>query len=175
MKIEAGKFYVGESGFIVECLQTVRKLAVCKLITGEITGVKIGDKATWRIDGQWLCTGNFDLVKEWCGKKPSIDVDDKKPFIDVGGIKIPLTEESILQEAERITSTDRATDYGDMKASFDRIAGMWSALFGHTFTGKDVALAMLCLKISRATTGNKRDNWVDIAGYAKCGYACEAK
>jgi hypothetical protein len=75
----------------------------------------------------------------------------------------------ILEEALAITNGDRAADYGDMKASFERIAALWSAYKGVTITTKDVANMMILLKVSRSTTSDKRDNWVDIAGYARCG------
>ena len=75
----------------------------------------------------------------------------------------------ILEEALAITNGDRATDYGDMKESFDRIAELWSPILGVPVTAKQVALCMIQLKISRCLTSDKRDNWVDIAGYARCG------
>lgn len=85
----------------------------------------------------------------------------------------PSTEpESILAEAERVTSGDRQNQYGPPDQDFRRIAAMWSALNGVPFTPKEVALFMVCVKLSRETHQRKRDNWVDIAGYAKCGSLC---
>lgn len=55
---------------------------------------------------------------------------------------------------------------------------MWSALFaaklkdGETFEPRDVAMAMILLKCSRESHQRKLDNWVDIAGYARCGSKC---
>jgi hypothetical protein len=43
---------------------------------------------------------------------------------------------------------------------------MWSALFGRRFRAEDVPLAMICVKLSRESHQHKRDNLVDIAGYA---------
>lgn len=77
--------------------------------------------------------------------------------------------EDILEEALRITRGDRQAQYGPPDQDFQRTARMWSALKGVDFTAKDVALFMVLLKCSRQTHQDKRDNWVDIAGYARCG------
>jgi hypothetical protein len=87
-------------------------------------------------------------------------------------------DEDILDKAARITRGDRQASYGPPDQDFRRTAGMWSALFGCklkdgvTFEPRDVALAMILLKTSRETHQRKRDNWVDIAGYASCGSQC---
>jgi hypothetical protein len=87
-------------------------------------------------------------------------------------------DEDILVKAYRITRGDRQASYGPPDQDFRRTAGMWSALFlsklkdGVTFESRDVALAMILLKTSRETHQRKRDNWVDIAGYASCGSRC---
>jgi hypothetical protein len=87
-------------------------------------------------------------------------------------------DEDILAEAFRITRGSRQAQYGPPDQDFRRTAGMWSALFGAklkdgvTFEPRDVALAMILLKTSRETHQRKRDNWVDIAGYASCGSRC---
>jgi hypothetical protein len=87
-------------------------------------------------------------------------------------------DEDILDKAARITRGDRQASYGPPGQDFRRTAGMWSALFvsklkdGVTFEPRDVALAMILLKTSRETHQRKRDNWVDIAGYASCGSRC---
>jgi hypothetical protein len=75
----------------------------------------------------------------------------------------------ILEEALEITQGERQTDYGDTQASFARIAALWTAYKGIEITAKDVASMMILLKVSRSKTSAKRDNWVDIAGYARCG------
>jgi hypothetical protein len=77
--------------------------------------------------------------------------------------------EDILEEALRITRGDRNAQYGPPDQDFQRTASMWSALKGVEFTPHDVAMFMILLKCSRQTHQNKRDNWVDIAGYARCG------
>jgi len=81
--------------------------------------------------------------------------------------KPQLPEEDILEEALRITKGDRQAQYGPVEQDFARVAKMWSALKGVEFEARDVAMFMICLKLSRETHQRKRDNAVDIAGYAR--------
>lgn len=73
--------------------------------------------------------------------------------------------ESILMEAHRLTRGDRNEDYGHPLDDFSKTAKMWSAVFGVEVTAEQVALAMVCVKISRQLNAPKRDNLVDGAGY----------
>ena len=109
--------------------------------------------------------------------------DEYLPESDELGNPIDVDEEdetadNILEEALNITRGSRNASYGPPDQDFRRTAGMWSALFasklrdGVTFEPRDVALAMILLKTSRETHQRKRDNWVDIAGYARCGSLC---
>lgn len=97
---------------------------------------------------------------------------------DLVGIDDDEDADDILEEALNITRGSRNASYGPPDQDFRRTAGMWSALFaaklreGETFEPRDVALAMILLKTSRETHQRKRDNWVDIAGYARCGSLC---
>lgn len=90
-------------------------------------------------------------------------------------LRIPVWEyepEDVLEEALRITRGDRQATYGPPDQDFARTAAMWSALKGVPFEAREVALFMVALKLSRETHQRKRDNWVDIAGYARCGSLC---
>ena len=75
----------------------------------------------------------------------------------------------ILKTALKITTEDRQKDYGDCNIELKRVATMWSVIFETDVTPNQVALAMIALKITRQMHSNKRDNWVDIAGYARIG------
>ena len=86
---------------------------------------------------------------------------------------IPSSPESITDEAKTIVAGDRASDYGDAKESFSRIAKLWSAYTGTTISPWDVAQMMILLKVSRAKTSRKRDTLVDIVGYAECASKLE--
>lgn len=79
----------------------------------------------------------------------------------------------ILKEALDLTQGDRNESYGPPQEDFKRIAGIWSALKpGVSFTPQDVARFMIGLKLARDVHRVKRDNAVDIAGYARCLDLC---
>jgi len=86
---------------------------------------------------------------------------------------VPVGCEDVLDEAKRITSGDRQNAYGPPTQDFARTAAMWTALKGVDFTARDVALFMICLKLSRETHQRKRDNAVDICGYGRCLALCQ--
>ena len=75
---------------------------------------------------------------------------------------------TVLDEAKRVVYGERAANYGHPTADFWRSAKMWSVILGTTVTAEQVALCMIALKISRECNRPKRDNIVDIAGYAAC-------
>lgn len=75
---------------------------------------------------------------------------------------------SILEEAEKIVNGQRQQDYGDMRLSFERIAGLWSYYLGTYINPEDVAKMMILLKVSRARHNNHMDSYVDIVGYVLC-------
>jgi hypothetical protein len=75
--------------------------------------------------------------------------------------------ETILQEADRLVSTDRQADYGHPFDNCTDIAIGWRVIFCHGITAENVALAMVWLKICRELNAHKRDNLVDGAGYFK--------
>lgn len=74
--------------------------------------------------------------------------------------------DNILNEAENLIYGDRCKDYGSPLDDFSRTAKMWSGILGIDVTPQQIALCMICLKISRECNKPKRDNWIDIAGYA---------
>ena len=59
---------------------------------------------------------------------------------------------------------------------FKRIATIWSTLLENKLnvdlTPTEVGAMMIALKLSRTAFKNKRDNWIDIAGYAHCADLC---
>ena len=80
-----------------------------------------------------------------------------------------MTEnENILQEADRLTATDRRNEYGHPKDNFEDVARMWKAILGCDVNPLQVISCMIALKVCRAKQGYKRDTYVDIAGYARC-------
>jgi len=80
---------------------------------------------------------------------------------------------TILQEAAEVTAGDRQKFYGHPKDNHGNTAALWGAYLtrrfgaGVTLDARDVCLMMALLKISRDANRRKRDNLVDIAGYAR--------
>jgi hypothetical protein len=106
---------------------------------------------------------------------PVLSYTDRQPIVinTVAHKHEPALEEDVLEEALRLTTGDRNNSYGPPTQDFAKTAAMWSAILGTEVKAKHVALCMIALKLSRATCAAKRDNWTDIAGYARCGYLCE--
>ena len=75
--------------------------------------------------------------------------------------------DSILAEAHRLVHSSRGQDYGHPYEDFSRTAKIWSAILGVDVTPEQVALCMIGVKISRECNKPKRDNRIDIAGYAE--------
>lgn len=77
------------------------------------------------------------------------------------------SQDSILIEAHEITSKDRQNDYGTPEANWGRISRIASAMTGMDLTSEVCVKVLLATKLARmATSPKKRDNYVDLAGYA---------
>lgn len=92
---------------------------------------------------------------------------------------ITKESESILQEAERLTHGNRNKDYGHPLDDYTRTAALASALIAHKLTSPitagEMAMIMICVKLSRQVHSPKRDNMTDAAGYAWVAHACEVE
>jgi hypothetical protein len=77
-----------------------------------------------------------------------------------------------LREAAKIIAGDRDAQYGGPEENFARIAKVWSMILGVEVSNEDVAMMMIGLKVARYAnkSGFHADTWIDIAGYAGCGY-----
>jgi hypothetical protein len=79
---------------------------------------------------------------------------------------------SITAEAEEIVNGDRRQDYGEVKDSFERFALAWTGYLRNklkpdeVITSNDVAMLNVIGKAIREGNKLKRDNRVDIVGYA---------
>ncbi len=89
------------------------------------------------------------------------------PILDVYTFQKLKIPETILQEAQRIVHGDRNQDYGHPYHDFSRTAKIWSAILGVEVTPRQVSLCQIGVKISRECNRPKRDNRVDICGYAE--------
>jgi hypothetical protein len=86
--------------------------------------------------------------------------------------KEKLPRQQMLEEASDIVSGQRDEQYGRPEDNFGRIAKIWSVILGIDISTEDVAMLMVGLKVARFAnkSGFQGDTWVDIAGYAACGY-----
>lgn len=75
--------------------------------------------------------------------------------------------ETICAEADRLVSGERSSDYGHPLDNYTAIAGAAGALELDVSIPEHAALFMVLTKISREVHRPKRDNRVDMAGYAK--------
>lgn len=89
---------------------------------------------------------------------------------------------SALNEARDLITGDRNNQYGPPTQDFQRTANLLNALGYfregadgevHKILPSDVAIIIAQVKVSRIMhSRGKRDSWVDLAGYAGCGYEC---
>jgi hypothetical protein len=77
-----------------------------------------------------------------------------------------------LREAARIIAGERDVQYGGPEENFERIAKIWGVILSAKITREDVAMMMVGLKVARyaSKSGFQPDTWIDVAGYAGCGY-----
>ena len=82
-----------------------------------------------------------------------------------------------------MTGGDRQDNYGHPLANHQRIAALWNGylearrvnpqgqrqMTSPPLEARDVVAMQILLKIARELHSSKRDNFVDIAGYARCG------
>lgn len=77
-----------------------------------------------------------------------------------------------LREAARLISGERNKQYGSPLDNFNRTAKIWSVILNTEVSAEDVAMCMVGLKVARyaSKSGYQPDTWIDIAGYAGCGF-----
>lgn len=91
----------------------------------------------------------------------------------------------LLHEAADIVDGDRNAQYGDPIGDFKCTADFWTAYIRRIASQRgddfvllphDVAAMMSLLKISRiGWSPEKYDHWLDLAGYAACGWDCSER
>lgn len=80
---------------------------------------------------------------------------------------------TVLQEAQDIIYGDREETYGRPDKNLAQIASLWNAFLGGKennegirLSAADVSMMMILVKIARQQNNYKRDNIVDMCGYA---------
>lgn len=86
-------------------------------------------------------------------------------------------KETILQEAIRLTAVDRQKDYGHPIDDFTCAATLINICLQRKYKEKwlsilsidatDIPIIQICVKLAREMNKHKRDNLVDICGYAR--------
>jgi hypothetical protein len=108
------------------------------------------------------------------GLKPLFLIEDDGYLYEVVETIWSDADDASLTPAEdaawRKVYGKRGTDYGPPTRDFARTAKMWSGVLGVDVTPVQVALMMICLKVSRLSESNTHiDSWIDLSGYAICG------
>jgi hypothetical protein len=85
--------------------------------------------------------------------------------------------EVLLDKARELVMGDRNKVYDDPVDNFGRIVDLWSVYLDSVgdreLEPHDVAILNVLQKVARiAYTPDHADSWVDIAGYAACGWDC---
>ncbi len=94
-----------------------------------------------------------------------------------------MSRKELLEETIEAVCGDRNVQYGDPNDDFKTTAALWTLYVTRkkakhpeqefAFDAEDVAVMMILLKVSRLSWSHeKKDNWLDIAGYAACGWDC---
>ena len=86
----------------------------------------------------------------------------------------------LLEDAADIVTGGRAQVYGGPEDNFARIASLQEVYLTLVLEARpepilphDVAILNILQKVARLVESpNHRDSWLDIAGYAACGYVC---
>ncbi len=72
-----------------------------------------------------------------------------------------------MTRQRRLINGARQNQYGNPEDSFRLIAAFWSSYLGIAVSPRQAAEMMVLFKIARQKTGKgKRDNFVDMCGYA---------
>lgn len=101
--------------------------------------------------------------------KPILDLATFTPLAAKVTPLVERTGETAVQEAQRLVHGDRGASYGHPIDDYTRTGRMWGAILGMPdIDPRLCALMMAAVKISRESHKPKRDNRVDLAGYAEC-------
>jgi hypothetical protein len=126
-------------------------------------------------------------LAEWAGKRFILaeresgpDIGTRWSFRNLHGrpAKHLSPRADALFEAQALITGDRNNAYGPPTQDFQRAADAanaygYRAIGGREIQAHDIAILVMLVKLSRLTwTPGKRDSWVDIAGYAGCGFEC---
>lgn len=116
----------------------------------------------------------MDGAKETERKTKSHPPADKLADPALGEFFNELISETVLEEAARLVGGDRQKHYGHPIDNYNKLALAWTAILYDKLEAEgldalDCVRMLAVMKMVRDTHTPKRDNWVDIAGYARVG------
>jgi hypothetical protein len=114
----------------------------------------------------WINVRNY---RKWGREMSAVIHAANKVPVDVSGQEPPAECRSVLAEADVLVHGSRNNNYGHPADDFARTGRMWGAILGldGPVPPDRVALCMCAVKVSRECNRHKRDNLVDLAGYAE--------
>tara|TARA_R110000796_G_scaffold83747_5_gene182948 strand:+ start:405 stop:677 length:273 start_codon:yes stop_codon:yes gene_type:complete len=78
-----------------------------------------------------------------------------------------MKRDDILKTAMKLINGKRSKDYGDAYDNHQRIADLWSVVFGFKVLVWQVYLCLILVKVARLVNSPKHlDSMIDIPGYA---------
>ena len=116
------------------------------------------------------CYFNGNKCNEKHDERGICSSDEREDGRGVIFVKYEDAEEnntSILSEAEEIVNGSRHSDYGDARESFSRVATIASVMTGKELAPEDCCAVLMAVKLVRESFAHKRDNLVDLCGYAE--------
>jgi hypothetical protein len=109
-----------------------------------------------------------------------VNQGDREPMLTTQSSDVRDTDTTergeVLTEAKGLIEGDRNKSYGSPTQNFSNTAEVWTALLRHklkdgeVITATEVGTLMVGLKLARTVAQPKRDNFVDMAGYAACAW-----
>ena len=114
---------------------------------------------------KWFSNDTSQTESVWLGYEQKTLADWQR-WVDEH-VEPLIKTKSILSEAERIVNGDRQADYSDPVENFKHIAEIASAIMGKDITAEECCIVMIAVKLARESYRHKRDNLVDLAGYAE--------
>lgn len=125
-----------------------------------------------RRDPSGSCTGCYLNGKD-CQSDQILNIigdcgyDLRKDKMDVIFEEIKTENKSILSEAEEIVNGSRHSDYGDAANNFHRIANIVNSMYPQlNINAQQCCAVLMAVKLIREGFRHKRDNLVDLCGYA---------
>jgi len=154
------------------CLEAIKHIDTRMLLT-EKRDLMCAEPAAWGVEGDPFFGWHIDPWPPQRAKREFLRAATNFGVVKAVTRADDAGKRPILDEAAEITSTDRREAYGHPVENFRRIAEAWEVVLGDKLqdgamiTAQDVAKCMIGLKLARETFTHRRDNLVDIAGYAR--------